>query len=514
MNRPANPVLRHVRRVALAGTAGDLTDEFLLWSFVRCQDEAAFEALVRRHGPMVLSVCRRILNDPHDADDAFQAAFLVLVRRAATIEKRNSLGNWLHGVALRTALKARAVLATRRKHEKRAVPVPAEYEESQAVRRDLRSVLDEEIQHLPEPYRTLVVLCYLEGKSYGEAAGHLGCSRGTVSTRLTKARTLLRNRLVRRGVTLSAGTTTSLLVARRLTAAPGSLVRATVRAATGFTVSDHVVSLTEGVLKAMSLTRLKNTLVVLFLGAILAGGTYLVQYQLHAEEPLDVPHAALVGDKSPDNPPGAAHVLAGHGERVTWVSFAPDGRRAISSSLDRTVRLWEVETGKELRRLTGHTDRVECAGFSPDGRRALSCAWDGTIRLWDLETGKQLKCFDAVGAPGVHIARVAFLPDGKHFLCCPLDHHSLQVRDAETGEVLKEFGRHRGHVNTVALSPDGRQVLEASCDVRLPVRLWDLETGKLLREFKGHPEEVRGVALSPDGHLALSAGALGGLIRL
>jgi WD40 repeat protein len=164
--------------------------------------------------------------------------------------------------------------------------------------------------------------------------------------------------------------------------------------------------------------------------------------------------------------------------------------------------------------MEGHTQRVECAVFAPDGRRALSCSWDGTIRLWDAETGKELKCFAAVGAPGLHISHVTFLPNGKRFLCCPLDHHSLHVRDAENGQVVKEFGRHDGHVFTVALSANGAQVLEASCDARLPLRLWDVEGGKLVREFKDHPEEVCGMALSPDGRLALSAGLLEGPIRL
>jgi RNA polymerase sigma factor (sigma-70 family) len=165
VNGHVHPLLRALRRVAVLGAPSELTDADLLRRFVATRDEAAFEVLVRRHGPMVLAVCRRILHTPHDAEDAFQASFLILVRRAAAIENQDSLSSWLHGVALRTAWKARSERANRRKHERQAVPMSAAPAESEVVWRDLRPVLDEEIQRLPEPYRTLVVLCYLEGKS-------------------------------------------------------------------------------------------------------------------------------------------------------------------------------------------------------------------------------------------------------------------------------------------------------------------------------------------------------------
>ena len=511
MNGNLHPILRHLRRIAVLGAALDRSDADLLHSFVERRDEAAFEALVRRHGPMVHTVCQRILQDPHDADDAFQATFVVLVRRAAAVEKRESLASWLHGVALRVSWKARAGLANRRKHERRAVPMPAVEEGSDAVWRDLRPVLDEEIQRLPEPYRSLVVLCYLEGNSYAEAAARLGCSRGTVSTRLTKARSLLRDRLIGRGLALSAGALGLVLAQHAAAAAiPAPLVLAAVRIASGLAVTARIASLAQGVLKAMSMTRLKFALLFLLLASVGGGGLGVAWQRLYAEEAP----ASATTDEPYDCRTAEVRVFEGHTERVVWVAFAPDGKRALSTSFDTTIRIWDVETGKELHCLQGHTDRCDCAVFSPDGKTVLSCSWDGTVRLWDVKTGKELKCFGATGEPGIHISRVLFFPDGKRFLCVATDHHALQVRDVETGKVVKDFGNHDGHIYPVALSADGSQVLEGSYDVSLPVRLWDVASGKLVREFKAHPAKTTAVAMSPDGRLALSSGISGGVIHL
>jgi RNA polymerase sigma factor (sigma-70 family) len=503
VNGKLPPVLRHIRRVAVLGAAVERTDGDLLRSFVGRRDEAAFEALVRRHGAMVRAVCLRVLNDLHDADDAFQATFLVLVRRAGAVERQESLASWLHGVALRVSWKARAGLASRRKHERQAVAMPAVEDDQDPVWRDLRPVLDEEIQRLPEPYRGLVVLCYLEGKSYTEAAGRLGCSRGTVSTRLTKARAMLRDQLLGRGLTLSA-VALGLLLARHAAAAavPAPLVLAAARMAGGTAVAAHVAAIADGVLKAMSMTRLKCALIFVVLAALGVGGGGVAWQRLYAEEA----RAAAPADEPYDCRTAEVRVFEGHSDRVAWVCFSPDGKRTVSTSFDTTVRIWDVATGKELHCLTGHADRSDCAVFSPDGKSLLSCSWDGTVRLWDVETGKELKRFGATGAPGIHITRLAFFPDGKRFLCVATDHHALQIRDVETGDVVKDFGNHDGHIYPVALSADGSQVLEATYDLSLPMRLWDVASGKLVREFKDHPQMFGGVALSPDGRLALSAG--------
>src|SRR5205823_3540528 len=154
----------------------------------RRRDEAAFAALVRRHGPMVLGVCRRVLRDAHDAEDAFQATFLLLARKAAALRQPDRLGPWLHGVAHRTALKAKAAGVRRRQRERPLDDLPAAGGGDDLLWRDLRPVLDDAIGRLPAKYRVPVVLCYLEGRTNAEAARALGCPTGTVATRLARAR--------------------------------------------------------------------------------------------------------------------------------------------------------------------------------------------------------------------------------------------------------------------------------------------------------------------------------------
>jgi RNA polymerase sigma factor (sigma-70 family) len=276
-----------------------MPDEQLLERFIAHRDEAAFEALVRRHGPMVLGVCRRVLHDPHDAEDAFQATFLVLVRKAAAIGKRELLANWLYGVAHRTALKARAAAARRRGKEQPMVDPPCTEPGDAAVWRDLRPVLDGELQRLPAKYRAPVVLCYLEGKAYDEAAQQLGWPKGTLSTRLTQARELLRRRLTRRGVTLSAGAlATALSPGAASAVVPMPLIASTSKAALALAagqaaaagvVSASVAALMEGVLKAMFLTKLKVVALMVLAVSIVGGGA--VAYGVVAASQLFGPAA-------------------------------------------------------------------------------------------------------------------------------------------------------------------------------------------------------------------------------
>jgi RNA polymerase sigma factor (sigma-70 family) len=223
-------LLRQLRSSATPKPCGEcLSDAQLLDHFLQHRADAAFAALVRRHGPMVLGVCRRLLAKLHDAEDAFQATFLTLVRKGHSIRQRDALGSWLYKVAYRIALRARAAADRRSAVEKHAEPAFTPDATDDYAWRELRPVLDREVSRLPEKYRTPVVLCYLEGKSYEEAAGQLGCPKGTLAIRLLRARHLLRDRLTRRGLTLSAG---ALLMATTLPASATASVRAALASAT------------------------------------------------------------------------------------------------------------------------------------------------------------------------------------------------------------------------------------------------------------------------------------------
>jgi RNA polymerase sigma factor (sigma-70 family) len=293
-------LLRHIHKLAVTPEARQGTDRQLLDDFAVRRDEAAFAALVVRHGPMVLRVCRRVLHHEQDAEDAFQATFLVLARHTGSIRKREALASWLYGVAQRTAMKARRTAARRRNHEADlrdftpSTTASPSWDEVQAV-------LDEEIQRLPDTYRAAFVLCVLEGKSASQAAAELGVKEGTVWSRLARARQLLQQRLTRRGIKL-AGVLAALAVVGGRTRAgvPALLANLTIRSgllvaagepAAGV-IPTHVAALAPGVTRAMFLTKVKMATAVLLAAALAAGAAALMQRVTAADEPAKPPAAA------------------------------------------------------------------------------------------------------------------------------------------------------------------------------------------------------------------------------
>jgi RNA polymerase sigma factor (sigma-70 family) len=285
-------VLRHLRRAALFSAGDNLSDAQLLESFLSRRDDSAFELIMRRHGPMVLAVCRRVLRSPQDVEDVFQATFLVLIRKAGSLRSQASLGNWLYGVAHRTAMKARTMNAKRRARESAAGNLKRPTTE---VDEELLKHLDAAIEALPDKFRAPVVLCELEGKTRKEAARLLGLTEDSVAWRLRQGRNLLAKKLARYvgvvavsalSTALSEGAvvprlllTTTLATARQF--AMGGTVQAGV-------VSAHVVLLTEGVIKAMLLSKLKLVGVAMLVLSLGAGATGIGLRAGAAETPTKI----------------------------------------------------------------------------------------------------------------------------------------------------------------------------------------------------------------------------------
>jgi RNA polymerase sigma factor (sigma-70 family) len=284
-------VLRLLHSYRNEAAQGSQSDGDLLRRFVDIRDEVAFEILVWRYGPAVLNLCRRVLLNPHDAEDAFQATFLMLVLKAASVRNKASLGSWLYKVALRIALEARERCAARARRERHDLEFPSADADDPAQDKEQRHILHEEINRLPERYRLPVILCYLSGQSTEQAAQALGCPRGTVLSRLATARQRLYRRLVQRGVSLSTSGLV-LILGAMASQASTVLVRSTVKAAASVAagkvgptgVAASVLMLIEGVLNAMYWTKIKTTVaVVLLLGALLLGFGLLSRQQVTAE---------------------------------------------------------------------------------------------------------------------------------------------------------------------------------------------------------------------------------------
>ena len=282
ISRKCDKAGRQLERLWSTGTLTGLSDAQLLSRYVEARGrdaigEAAFRELVERHAAMVLGVCRQILRRRHDADDAFQATFLVLVRKADSIHVGHSIGPWLSSVAYRTAHRARADAARHRSTEVATLEEVARPSADDGFHFDVRPLLHEELNRLPDKFRDPIVLCHLEGKSHEEAASLLQWPVGTVSSRLSRGRRILRSRLERRGVLAPAAIVGANWMAGTPTSVSAPLLESTVNAAIGFaasstvSVSAVVLSLTQGVLRMMWLRRLRTISLAVFLFGSVSG---------------------------------------------------------------------------------------------------------------------------------------------------------------------------------------------------------------------------------------------------
>jgi len=291
-----------IGRIFRGETVSGLSEWQLLERYLERRDEIAFEALVARHGPMVLGICRRMLVDQGDVEDAFQATFLVLVRRARQLGPRDAIGPWLYGVAARVAMRSRSEAARRRRLTPISDEVPAAAGDTALVDRELGEVLDQELSRLPSKYRSPVVLCYLEGQTHEEAARLLAWPVGTVKGRLARARDLLRSRLARRGLTPTISALTFVLARDSKAALHRELLDRTVKSSLTLAmgqaavqvVSTSTASLVQGVLTSMLLTKLKWAGAVVLVSGLALTGAGVMARQNARQQPNGPPAAIEV----------------------------------------------------------------------------------------------------------------------------------------------------------------------------------------------------------------------------
>jgi RNA polymerase sigma factor (sigma-70 family) len=545
-SNPLRLVLQDLRRATRLHEGAEQTDSQLLEAFRRSRDPLALEVLVRRHAAMVWGVCRRTLANHHEAEDAFQATFLVLLRKAVSIRTPELLPNWLYRVAYKTACKARQRAAKRGSREKqvKVLPEPPPEPPRDTFGLDLRAVLDEELGRLPEKYRIAVVLCDLEGKTRPEAARHLCLPEGTVASRLATGRALLAKRLLRRGLGVSA---TSLAATGFQPAASGAvpavLLANTVKAvgllaagetATAGLISTEVAPLADSVLRAMAIAKQKTAVLILLLvGLVPSGGLVAhhawtaglppsgdVNLSTRAFDPPPPENAdANRNDERPWPLPEQGPVKVGEIRSykaptakgtVTAVAFSHHGRRAITCTDDGFVRQYDLASGKELWAFDTHMPgpgTVRDVAVSRDSRLALIAVGDCTVRLLDAETGEQLRQFVGHKArvEGVSFSkngRLALSASGTWYPNVERD-NTVRLWDVASGKEIRCFKGHTAWVSIPVFSPDERYVLSPSSD--RTIRLWDVETANEVRQFVGHTGFIRTAVFSRDGRWILSS---------
>jgi RNA polymerase sigma factor (sigma-70 family) len=517
-----NGLVRHIRRMAMGNDAAGMTDVDLLKRFVSQRDEAAFAALVRRYGPLVLGVCRRVLHHQQDAEDAFQATFLVLLHKAGSVAPPELVGNWLYGVAYFTAKNAKISAARRRNREREVSEMArarAVGEEDNLV--ELRLLLDEELSRLPEKYRVPIVLCELHGKSRKEVAHHVGCAEGTLSRRLTRARQMLQKRFIKRGLALSSASL-AVALSRGVASAsvPAPLVASTIKTAllvaaspvlAAGVMSAPVAALTEGVLKTMFLTKLKTAVVVLLTTALVATGIGIAWFPAVDATPMEsgalgrhqVPPQQTETDKERLQGKWTLVETLKHGKKVGVQEIPIKSHKLAIAGEEIVMHLddggttngtFELDSAKKPKQITitwliqwraiykFDKDRLTICfnpdnGIRPDefrttadsGRVLFVYERSAEPDQSERDVKKSAESFDAVLA-------VAYSPDGKTLAAGGFN-HSVGLFNAETGKIERVLeGSKDGFARHLAFSPDGNWLAWSGDD---GLRLWETKTGKV-----------------------------------
>lgn len=555
----AGTLLRHLNEMLSRHAAPGLTDSELLQRFAARRDEAAFAAIVHRHGGRVWRLCRRVLGDEQAAEDAFQATFLVLARSARSIRKSESVASWLYGVAYRVAVRAKRQANLRRHHERQFRAMTSKPSGDELTWRELQALVEEELHRLPARYRMPFVLCCLEGAGRAEAARELGIKEGTLSSRLAHARKLLQERLAHRGVTLAAASAAIVLVESVQADVPAALahsaVQSAIKAASGGVVAANVASLAQSVTRAIVLTKAKSAGLLLACALLAAGAGTLAHFALPAQgqpppavaktEAPPAPRTDRYGDPLPE---GALLRLGTErfrqGNFIYGIALAPDGRTIVSIGGNSVVHVWDAATGRERRRFERPRDfgtfygvaispdgkilaaggesgvltwdliagkelydinlrEVDSLAFSPDGTTLATGDRRGGLILWDAVSGRQQAILrePAINREaGYEVGAVAFSPDGRLLAAGRVS--QVHIWDLDNHKLIHQIVSHYNQILALAFSPDGKTLASGSSD--RDVRLWDAASGKELHWLRGHQAQLTSLAFTPDGKTLVS----------
>jgi RNA polymerase sigma factor (sigma-70 family) len=506
---PMNGFIRRLTRGMAAQRLVEQSDRELLERLRSGPDEAAFEALVHRHGPMVYRVCWRVLRHAEDCEDSFQATFLLLAQKLRTVKKQDSLASWLHGVAHRVALNAKAKIARQRRHESRVAAAPKDPPDEITLREFL-TVLDTELAGLPEKHRSPLILCYLEGRCQDEAARQLGWNKRTLLRRLEEARAALGRRLTRKGIVWPAAVSGLLLSDCVAPAAlPATLVDCTVKAAAcalvgplaAGVVSAKVTALVEGVMKAMFLSKVKSVLPALVLVATLIAGALAVFGQGRAVEPPPQTRTARFPDlDKPDSK--LKPIVVPENATVTKVAWSADGKAVATVIMG--FDFFDFKT--------------------PDDKTARGLMSRCTVKIWEAATGKLIKSLGE--EKQIQITALALSPDKKHMAIAGgllggkkgPPRHFVRILDAKTWTVKQDLDDVPG-VYSLVFSKDGKTLAMggtwALAETGSFVKLWDVQGEKMkggtrfaaqLAEDGTMPDgQGWHVVFSPDGKVLAAA---------
>jgi RNA polymerase sigma factor (sigma-70 family) len=524
MARPqTEQLLQHIRRLAGCDAAAGSSDAELLRRFLGEGDVAAFTALVQRHGAMVWQVCRAALTQREDAEDVFQATFLVLARKAASVRKPASLACWLHGVALCLARKVRGRNSRPRTNAGAALDrVPARPMED-LTWRELRQVLHEELGRLPEKNRLPILLCHLEGRTQDEAARALGWSLGRLRGRLLRGRELLRRRLARRGLAPAVPLLAAALFPGEAGAAPpeplvaalGNSVAALARhepapAAGPLALAERFLRESALCSKKVAVTCALSLLPLLGVLGLLAHLAAVPQQA--AKAPAEKPALARDGkgagqvlkDRLGDLLPADALLRLGtlrfrSDGVVRALAFAKDGKALLCAGWDQAIRRWDAQTGAELEPLHGPEKGFVDTAVSADGKTLAGGTVSGDVHVWDLTAGKEIK---KIAVPGGKTLRaVAVAPDGRT-AAVGGDDNAVRLLDLTAGAQPRVLVTYKWSVSSITFSPDGKLVASASYDKT--ARVHEAATGKEVHQLPSKTGALVSLCFAPDGKTLLA----------